>query len=131
MPMSNSMRLVRNRLADADEGAERAGERRRHRQEERQRRVDVIIAAGEVVPELVTAEDRENRDAVPEAGRAQALVSGTPAARSTKSARKAEVVPDAGERRRGDRQDEQQDVQPDPILKLRSRLPEQMLATDK
>jgi len=59
--------LAGDRLADADERAERAGDGQRKRQEEGQRRVDVIIAAGEVVAQLVTAEDREDRDAVPEA----------------------------------------------------------------
>src|ERR1700730_14480263 len=55
-----------NRFADADERTERARERRGHGQEERQRRVDVIIAAGEIVAQLMTAENRENRDAVPQ-----------------------------------------------------------------
>ena len=49
--------LARNRLADADEGAHRAGQQERHRDEKRQRRVDVIIAAREIVAELVAAED--------------------------------------------------------------------------
>ena len=71
MPMSNSMRLLGNRLADADERAERAGQREGNRQKERQRRVDVIIAAGKVVPQLVAAEDREDRPAVPEAAQEQ------------------------------------------------------------
>ena len=68
--------LARNRLADADEGAERAGQRQRRGQEERQGRIDVIIAAGEIVTQLMTAEDREDGAAVPEA--AQRAAPGSP-----------------------------------------------------
>src|SRR5205814_9309848 len=89
--------FLRNRLADADEGAERARQRDRHRQEKRQRRIDVIIATGQIVPELVAAEDSENRRAV----------------------RKA-----TDERSGRDGGEEQQGVQPDPIPELGPRLPD-------
>src|SRR5207244_6242935 len=56
--------LLWDRFADANEGAERPGNRNRHRQEKRERRIDVIIAAGDVVPELVAAKNGKNRRAV-------------------------------------------------------------------
>ena len=59
--------LARDLLADADERAHRPGQQERHRNEKRQGRIDVIIAAGEIVAELVAAEDGEDRSAVPEA----------------------------------------------------------------
>ena len=67
IPMSNSSRFAGNRLPNPDEGAKRPGERQRRRQEVGQRRVDPVVAAREVVPELVRAEDRQDRRAVPEA----------------------------------------------------------------
>ena len=75
--MSNSIRLlgIGSRMRMNAPSVPVSGER--HRQEKRQRRVDVIIAAGEVVAELVAAEDREDRAAVPEAAQQAAAPSGS------------------------------------------------------
>ena len=67
MPMSNSARLLGMRLTDADERAERAGQQAAAPEGRYgQRRVDAVVAAREVVAHLVAAEDREDRQAVPE-----------------------------------------------------------------
>ena len=58
--------LARNRLADTDERAHGSRQEEGDRDEKRQGGVDVIIAAGKIVPELVAAEDREDRPAVDE-----------------------------------------------------------------
>ena len=68
-------------------------------QEKRQRRVDVIIAAGEVVAELVAAEDREDRAAVPEAAERAAPARHRRRRRAPKSLTNAGVVARADERR--------------------------------
>ena len=58
--------LVRDARLDTDERAERAGHQRR-RQEERPRCDHVVVQACHVVAHLMTAENREDRQAVPEA----------------------------------------------------------------
>ena len=55
--------LRRERLADANDRAERAREGHRRGNEVGQRRVHVVVAAREVVAELVGAEDGEQRHA--------------------------------------------------------------------
>ena len=89
MPMSNSIRLVGNRLANLDERAERAGQHDRHRDKEWQRRVDLIISAREIVPELVRAQNQQDGAAVPES--VQQSAAGTPSVTAwrPKSERKA------------------------------------------
>ena len=88
--------LARNRFANADEGAERAGQRNRQRQEIRQARVDVIIAAGEIVAEFVGTEDCQDGDA---------------------------VGPAADQRCGAHREHEEQQVQPDAVLVFGPRPP--------
>ena len=63
--------LVRNRLANADERAERSGQRDRNRKKIGQACIDVIMSAGDVVAELMTSENAENRRAVRPSQRAQ------------------------------------------------------------
>ena len=69
--MSNSIRLlgigsrIRMKAPSVPVSSEGSGK------EKRQRRVDVIIAAGEVVAELVAAENRQDRAAVPDAAQQQ------------------------------------------------------------
>ena len=80
--MSNSAFRGRERFADPDDRAERAGqeEQRRQRNEVGKRRVDVVAAAEQVVPHLVRAENAEQRAAVPEALQQQRPVERRPAA---------------------------------------------------
>ena len=93
--------LGRDRLADPDDGAERAEEKRR-RQEEGQAGVDVIIAAGEVMTELVRPEDSDDGDGV----------------------RPAVAEEDrAHDPRAADRGEQQCGMQPEAILKLAPRWP--------
>src|SRR5690606_6413988 len=61
-------RLLRwERLADADDRAERSGERQRRGNEVGQRGIDAVIAAREIVSELVRAQNRQQRQRVPQA----------------------------------------------------------------
>jgi hypothetical protein len=73
------------------------------------------------VSQLVTAEDSEDRgavvQAVPQKACTEWYVNGE------KIGPEREIVVYSGERGRADREDEQQDVQPDPVLELRTRLP--------
>src|SRR5687768_18489835 len=58
-----------DRLPDANHRAQRTGERAIHRQPERQkvrqRGVDAVVSAREIVTEFMSAEDREHATAVP------------------------------------------------------------------
>ena len=68
MPISNSARFLRDSLADPYHGAERPRrkEGQGKRNEIRKRRLDAVIPAGEIVPELVGAKDCQDGEAVPE-----------------------------------------------------------------
>ena len=100
-------RLAPDRLLDADEGSERAGqvEERRHQQRGRkevgERSGDAVAAAGQVMPELVDAEDREERDREGDA------VEESPVAEEAAARR----VQAADERRRQEREDEEEKVE--------------------
>src|SRR5262249_25082056 len=89
--------LVRDRLTNANERAERTSQRNGNRQKIGQARVDVIMSAGDVVAEFVTSENREDRRAV-------------------------QPAPD--QRRADDSQDEQEQMQPLPVLEFLRRLPD-------
>ena len=115
-----------NRLPNSDERAERAreaGERRkrRHRDEERPRRVNLIISTGEIVAELVRAKNRQDRAAIPEPVEIKPPVcqrqwrSDRDAAEIRDEAR---VMKTADQRGGEDGNDEQQPVQPDAILEF-------------
>ncbi len=67
MPMSNSIRLLGIGSRILMNAPIVPVKRERHRDEKRQRRVDVIIPAREVVAELVAAENQQDGAAVPEA----------------------------------------------------------------
>jgi hypothetical protein len=70
-------RLGRDRLTDSDDRSRRSGpdtaneNRWRQRKKIGERRIDTVIAAGEIVAELVSAEDGDDARAVPECVRDQ------------------------------------------------------------
>src|SRR5262249_2951 len=123
--------FLRYWFADADECAERAGNRDRHGQEERQRRVDVIIAARDVVSEFVAAENGEDRRAVPESARGERGAGERYRGQRPEVGDESEIVIDADPHRRDDGQEEQQDMQPDAVLKLGPRLPHDLRRHDE
>ena len=98
--------LARNRLADADERTHRAGQQERDRDEKRQRRVDVIIAAREIVAELVAPQDRQDGGTVPEPAEEQDRERHREAASAAEVPEKAGVVSGAHQRCGRDRQRE-------------------------
>src|SRR4029077_17760018 len=105
-----------------DERAQGSGQGKGRGEEKRERRVDVIISASEVVAHLVAPENRENRRAVPQA------VQEETAARCWRKARievriERRVVRSPGTRGRRDGHEQQDDVPPRPVLKLGTRLP--------
>ena len=120
-------RAAGERLTYLDHRAERAGQRRK-RQEEGQRRVDAVAAAGDVMPHLVRAENPEDGGAVTEGVGAERPEQHAPDREETRVPGRRGYRPgpevgdergimvDAKHSRRDDRHQEQQDVQPPPVL---------------
>src|SRR5204863_1126416 len=107
----------RNRLTNADEGAQRAARRQRQRKKEWQRRIDVVIAAREVVAERVAAKDAQNRGAEPESAEQEPGKRLRP--RVIYRVGERVVLQRADDGRRRDRQYEQENVKPEAISELR------------
>jgi hypothetical protein len=116
--------LLRDRLADADERPQGAGYRNWNGEKERQRGIDIIIAARQIVTEFVAAEDRQDGRTVPEAVQEQSnREPRQPATGAHEVRQKPEIPVGADERRGRNRQEQQDHVQPDAVLKFAPRLP--------
>ncbi len=109
---------VRDRFAQANERAERAGERQRRGEEPRERGVHVVIAAGQVVSQLVRAEDAEHRQAEGEPANPEGQRRCAPG-RGIGAGGERRPMEGADERRRREGQQQRQHVPGDWILPAR------------
>ena len=109
----------RERLADSDDGAERADLEADgteiERQKVRQRRVELVAPARQVVAHLVRAQDGQNRRAVPEAVDKRAPL-GHVHAHPAKVRQEREIAVLADQRGGDERDEEERDVFPPDVL---------------